>query len=280
MTTINPKHTQLPAANAAPVSSNTRSTPATTPAASNSFSAADAPAHLISQRGADWTAFAGGATGAPQAPMVTGALPQFNFPSLPNPSEILRNFMNAGFEQYRQWLAGPITVSEDVESISGLPMGRDGRFDGQGDALKHVLHAALIHYIDPNVSPALLQGKEYFQGNVQSSPEASIMDRHNNNVGFQIGQSVRDAVAGNPALTDADAPRLIIEEVISRFRGAEGLGPNGDQDTTSQSRLLPYWEKNHGFATLDEAAPGWDQRARDFVVANSERSLETNFPWQ
>ena len=280
MTTINPKHNQLPAENSTPLSSNARSAPANTPTGSNASSAPDAPAaaaNLISQRGADWNTFAGGSAGAAQAPMVTGALPQFSFPSLPNPAEILQNFANAGFEQYRNWLAGPITVSEDVESISGLPMGRDGRFDGQGDALKHVLHAALIHYIDPNVSPALLQGKEYFQGTVQSSPEASIMDRHNNNVGFEIGQNVRDIVARNPG---ANAPRLIIDEVISRFRSAESLGPNGDQDTTSQSRLLPYWEKNHGFATLDEAAPGWDQRARDFVVANSERSLETNFPWE
>ncbi|MEL6187446.1 MAG: hypothetical protein AAFU79_22735 [Myxococcota bacterium] len=224
--------------------------------------------------GARWGAFSGG---SPLLAQLPGGfqLPEIN---LPNPieagQEALENTVNGGFEQFRDYLQGPILVSEDLEVASGLPAGRtpvNGQpgIDGAGDALKHVTHAALIQFAAPRVAPSLLQGKEHYQGG-----DAAVMDRHNNNVGFRIGREAREAV-GRGDITRAEAPDFIINRVIQEFEAAQSLGANGDINGGNG----PYWLQNYGFSTLDQAAPGWQDRSRAVISENRERALETNFPW-
>ena len=225
--------------------------------------------------GARWSAFAGVQT----AQTLPGGfrLPDFQVPQLPNPIEagqdLIENTVEGGFETFRDYLQGPIEVSEDLELASGLPAHRvemNGQrgTDGAGDALKHVTHAALIQFVAPNVAPSLLQGKEHYQGG-----EAAVMDRHNNEVGFRIGREAREAVS-NGEITREQAPEFIINRVIEEFDRAQDIGSRGDIEGEG-----PYWLRNHGFQRLDDASTTWREDSREAIVNNSERALETNFPW-
>ncbi|MEM7642065.1 MAG: hypothetical protein AAF366_06005 [Pseudomonadota bacterium] len=171
-----------------------------------------------------------------------------------------------GFAAGRDAFTDVIESAEAIEAGVGLPNnatpnpqsvidagGTQTQKDSYGDALKHIYSAALFSYgrNGGGSVPFFLQGKEAIaQDGWRGSPQ-STMDFHNNEIGFQIGRQAREM-----GLQGDEARDFIVAEVAA----AIDRGMSNTEIVYSLPEDTPFWLNNHGYASADQAAPGWEGR--------------------
>lgn len=128
---------------------------------------------------------------------------------------------------YDIFTGGAASQATGEANSSQLP----GRENGPADAYRHITHAAeLTRKYGEDYARKLLDGHERTGNNDGQTKPAEIMDRHNNEIGIEIGKRLRES-GGK------------WEDVVRDAR--EKIDPNKNGDPDSAKWLPPEdWKKN------------------------------------